>query len=599
MSRQLGSLHRSNSHPTNLTSPIPIIPLFAFPPPDFPSSNVTSGMNSDTNSHISVLYSISQLNNPNIETPDEFADSEPSPSNNFHNPSNFSQPPFQPILSNNPDLITPTPSYASQVTPTYSSYHSDRSSHSPDTPRISPELDNFITLQQQPYHLNTPTINQISSTTNSSNPPTPSSNYTESLTPSSTSTISSLNTNRAYRTFKRKFPNHPFPAKPGTAREYINHPQHTNTKEFLAITLPSFPQYTLNTPHDANETRNFVDEYVLMPTLSWTSYYHFTNPLCLPLSSTSIDIDRNKDMLYQLTTPLTARQFTYVGYKKSLKIHTAPRANEYTLEYYDHNIIRANQDQFLDDDHFANPQITEKFFIKTPYVFTLNIFDRKFDHIISEALTNTQAYESFKERFQIFSLTFHFLAPHERDLHCSHDIMLRTKQTHTYSYYRFIQNHFDLHTPSRQPHHRFQFINSKYTSPYFLNFTYCIKDTNLHGILRNYDPITQMYIFCPITKTFNAEESRPFLIPHEFLQPIEIPILEFIHNTKFNHKLYNLIQNTPYEFAVGTEELTTIKALQLLWPLLQTKNIIRILAKLLTTSELIHDIFPHGFFPDD
>ena len=599
MSRQLGSLHRSNSHPTNLTSSIPIIPLFAFPPPDFPSSNVTSGMNSDTNSHISVLYSISQLNNPNIETPDEFDDSEPSPSNNFHNPSNFSQPPFQPILSNNPDPITPTPSYASQVTPTYSSYHSDQSSHSPDTPRISPELDNFITLQQQPYHLNTPIINQISSTTNSSNPPTPSSNYTESLTPSSTSTISSLNTNRAYRTFKRKFPNHPFPAKPGTAREYINHPQHTNTKEFLAITLPSFPQYTLNTPHDANETRNFVDEYVLMPTLSWTSYYHFTNPLCLPLSSTSIDIDRNKDMLYRLTTPLTARQFTYVGYKKSLKIHTAPRANEYTLEYYDHNIIRANQDQFLDDDRFANPQITEKFFIKTPYIFTLNIFDRKFDHIISEALTDTQAYESFKERFQIFSLTFHFLAPHERDLHCSHDIMLRTKQTHTYSYYRFIQNHFDLHTPSRQPHHRFQFINSKYTSPYFLNFTYCIKDTNLHGILRNYDPITQMYIFCPITKTFNAEESRPFLIPHEFLQPIEIPILEFIHNTKFNHKLYNLIQNTPYEFAVGTEELTTIKALQLLWPLLQTKNIIRILAKLLTTSELIHDIFPHGFFPDD
>ena len=599
MSRQLGSLHRSNSHPTNLTSSIPIIPLFAFPPPDFPSSNVTSDMNSDTNSHISVLYSISQLNNPNIETPDEFADSEPSPSNNFHNPSNFSQPPFQPILSNNPDPITPTPSYASHVTPTYSSYHSDQSSHSPNTPRISPELDNFITLQQQPYHLNTPTINQISSTTNSSNPPTPSSNYTESLTPSSTSTISSLNTNRAYRTFKRKFPNHPFPAKPGTAREYINHPQHTNTKEFLAITLPSFPQYTLNTPHDTNETRNFVDEYVLMPTLSWTSYYHFTNPLCLPLSNTSIDIERNKDILYRLTTPLTARQFTYVGYKKSLKIHTAPRANEYTLEYYDHNIIRANQDQFLDDDRFANPQITEKFFIKTPYVFTLNIFDRKFDHIISEALTNTQAYESFKERFQIFSLTFHFLAPHERDLHCSHDIMLRTKQTHTYSYYRFIQNHFDLHTPSRQPHHRFQFINSKYTSPYFLNFTYCIKDTNLHGILRNYDPLTQMYIFCPITKTFNAEESRPFLIPHEFLQPIEIPILEFIHNTKFNHKLYNLIQNTPYEFAVGTEELTTIKALQLLWPLLQTKNIIRILAKLLTTSELIHDIFPHGYFPDD
>ena len=274
MSRQLGSLHRSNSHPTNLTTPITIIPLFAFPPPDFPTSNVTSGMNSDSNSHISVLYCTSQLNNPNIETPDEFADSEPSPSNNFHtNPSIFSHPPFQPMLPNNPVPTNSTPSYASQVTPTYSSHHSDRSSNSPDTPQISPELDNFITLQQQPYHLDTPTINHISSTIDSSNPPTPtpSSIYTESLAPSSTSTESSLSTNRAYRTFKRKFPNHPFPAKPGTAREYINHPNHTNTKEFLAITLPSFPQYTLNTPHDTNETLNpDEDKYYLLtpyPTL--------------------------------------------------------------------------------------------------------------------------------------------------------------------------------------------------------------------------------------------------------------------------------------------------------------------------------------------
>ena len=174
--------------------------------------------------------------------------------------------------------------------------------------------------------------------------------------------------------------------------------------------------------------------------------------------------------------------------------------------------------------------------------------------------------------------------------------MLRTKQTHNYTYFRFMQNHFDLHTLSRQPHHRFQFIISNYTSPYFLNFTYCIKNTNLQGILRNYDPIIQMFIFCPLTKTFNEEESRPFIIPHEFIQLIEISLLEIIHNTKYNHKLYNLIQNTPHEFAVGTEELNTIKALQLLWPLLQTKNIICILAKLLTTSDLISDIFPHGFF---
>ena len=529
MSRQLGSLHHSNSHPTNLNTPIPIIPLFAFPPPNFPIVNISSSMNSDTNSDISVLYSISQLNNPNIETPDEFADSEPSPSNNFQtNSSVFSKPPFQPIPPNNPLPSVSTPSYASQVTPTFSPFHSDRSSNnSPDTPQITQELEHFITLQQQLIHPNTLTINQISSTIESSNPPTPkpSPAYTASLAQSSTSTESSNITHRAYRTFKRKFPNHPFPTQPGTACEYINHPHHTNTKDFLAITLPSFPQYTLNTPNDTNDTRSFVDEHVLMPTIHWTAYYHFTNPLCLPLSSTHNDIEKNKDMLYRLTATLTPRQFTFIGYKKSLKTFTAPGANKFTIEYYDHNIIRTNQDQFLDGDRFANPQLTEKFFIKTSYVFKLNIFDRKYDHIISEALTDIQAYESFKEKFQLFSLTFHFLAPHERDLHCSHDIMLRTKQTHTYTYYRFMQNHFDLHTTSRQPHHRFQFLNSKSTSPFLLNFTYCIKDTNLHGILRNYDPVTQMNIFCPITKTFNAEESRPFLIPHEFIQPIEIPIL--------------------------------------------------------------------------
>ena len=121
----------------------------------------------------------------------------------------------------------------------------------------------------------------------------------------------------------------------------------------------------------------------------------------------------------------------------------------------------------------------------------------------------------------------------------------------------------------------------------------------MQGILRNYDPITQMYVFCPLTKIFNVEESRPLINPHEFLQNIKVSILEFIHKTKYNHKLFNLIQNTPHEFSLGAEELKTIKALQLLWLLLHTKNIIRILAKLLSTSDAIHDILPHGFLPDD
>ena len=128
--------------------------------------------------------------------------------------------------------------------PTYSPFYHERSiNNSPDIFQIFNELDNFITLQQQLLSPHTLTIHQLSSTVISSNPPTPTpiSDNTSSLTQSSTTTETSTSTNRAYRTFKRKFTNHPFPSKPGAAREYINHPDHTNTTKYLQITLPLFP----------------------------------------------------------------------------------------------------------------------------------------------------------------------------------------------------------------------------------------------------------------------------------------------------------------------------------------------------------------------
>ena len=93
--------------------------------------------------------------------------------------------------------------------------------------------------------------------------------------------------------------------------------------------------------------------------------------------------------------------------------------------------------------------------------------NKKNNHIISTALRDTKAYDSYFSNFNQFSLIFNFLTPKERDVHCSHQIMLLTKQTHTCTYYKFMQNHYTTNTPSRQPHHRFQFINSKYTSRFF------------------------------------------------------------------------------------------------------------------------------------
>ena len=112
-------------------------------------------------------------------------------------------------------------------------------------------------------------------------------------------------------------------------------------------------------------------------------------------------------------------------------------------------------------------------------------------------------------------------------------------------------------------------------------------------------PIRQLYIICPLTRTFNVYDSRPLIVPHKYIQPVEIPVLEYIDNTNYNHKFYNLVHNTPNEFTPSSEEQKIIKALELLCPLLQTIYITRLLAKLLKSSDTIHHIFPNRFLADD
>ena len=72
----------------------------------------------------SPLY-VSQFNHSDVETPDEFADFEPSSSTHTQtNSSTFSKPPFQPIQPQNQCTSPYTPS---QVTPTYSPFHHEQS----------------------------------------------------------------------------------------------------------------------------------------------------------------------------------------------------------------------------------------------------------------------------------------------------------------------------------------------------------------------------------------------------------------------------------------------------------------------------------------
>ena len=56
--------------------------------------------------------------------------------------------------------------------------------------------------------------------------------------------------------------------------------------------------------------------------------------------------------------------------------------------------------------------------------------NKKNDHIISTALRDTKAYDSYFNKLNQFLQTFNFLTLKEGDLNCSQQIMLRTKQTH-------------------------------------------------------------------------------------------------------------------------------------------------------------------------
>ena len=139
-----------------------------------------------------------------------------------------------------------------------------------------------------------------------------------------------------------------------------------------------------------------------MPTLHLTSYYHYTNHLFLPLYNTLPENENCKNMLYILTTALTPRQFTYVGFEKVLKSFTATRANDFTIEYYDHNIIRPNHDQFLDDDRFANPQLTGNFSSKH-HIYSHLTF------LIKRTTTYSLEPSSTLKLTKVFKINFNYL----------------------------------------------------------------------------------------------------------------------------------------------------------------------------------------------
>ena len=103
-----------------------------------------------------------------------------------------------------------------------------------------------------------------------------------------------------------------------------------------------FPQYIYFHSDPNDEKPNYVNEHVLHPTLSWTSHCHSSNPLTIPLCNIPHNNEVSSTVLYVFTTALTTNQLRQVGYRESLTKFTAPKANNYPIDYYYHNTIRLN-----------------------------------------------------------------------------------------------------------------------------------------------------------------------------------------------------------------------------------------------------------------
>ena len=147
MSRQIGTLNRSFSFPSKFQRQSSHISLSALiSSPCHHSLLILPRMDSDDSSN-TVFNTIVQTSD--IDTPDEFQNSEPSPYT-------FSEPSFRPIHTPTPDESSPAHSSYTYATPILYPMTSDQpDTSSPVTEKLEHELDNFITLQQQLQNKNT------------------------------------------------------------------------------------------------------------------------------------------------------------------------------------------------------------------------------------------------------------------------------------------------------------------------------------------------------------------------------------------------------------------------------------------------------------
>ena len=132
--------------------------------------------------------------------------------------------------------------------------------------------------------------------------------------------------------------------------------------------------------------------------------------------------------------------------------------------------------------------LTERFMFDYDYEFEVPV-NCTFNYLVAKAYEDFSAY-SVSEH-QIYQLSFNFLHPTPKDVQNNNYRVHETKLIHNLIYYTFLRDK-NINTTKSYIH-----INDQLTLPYFLNYGYKLKWDYTIGILRNFDPIKNYYIFEP------------------------------------------------------------------------------------------------------
>ena len=96
--------------------------------------------------------------------------------------------------------------------------------------------------------------------------------------------------------------------------------------------------------------------------------------------------------------------------------------------------------------------------------------------------------------------------------------------------YLSVQHRFYRTNPIMHMNSRLQYATTKFTSPYYMNYSYIIQPNYCKGTLRNFDPIKNYFIFSQLYTKAN----HPILVHIEHLQCVEGGATKCTHGHTLN-----------------------------------------------------------------